>query len=75
MCPAGNNREGAARRESILTAFHDIDSFAVKCCPGTWLYLNGLRAAFAHMNAPADPYPIGDSAEAATALPASPRAA
>ena len=35
-----------ALTESVLAAFRDIDSFAIRCRPGTWLYLHGLRAVF-----------------------------
>ena len=73
--PASGDREMVARRKSILAAFRDIDSFGVNCCPGTWLYLKGIQAAFATLDVPADPYPFEGSSEAATDLPSSPRAA
>ena len=53
----GDEGEAAnALCDTVLSAFHDIDSFGAQCSPGTWLYLHGFRAVFAHMKAPPGKY-------------------
>jgi hypothetical protein len=34
-------------REILIAAFQDLESFDARCAPGTWLFLHGIRAAFA----------------------------
>ena len=46
-----DDHDEAALRDTLVSAFRGVDSFAVCCTPGTWLYLNGLRAAFGRLGA------------------------
>lgn len=41
----------SALRDTLISAFREIDAFGLRCTPGTWLYLHGLRAAFRRVNA------------------------
>jgi hypothetical protein len=45
-----------ALRETVLSAFKDIDSFRARCSPGTWLYLHGIRAVLTSMSIPPGKY-------------------
>ena len=40
----------SALRDTLISAFEEIDAFGLRCTPGTWLYLHGLRAAFGRVN-------------------------
>ena len=56
----------SALRDTLISAFREIDAFGLRCTPGTWLYLHGLRAAFGRVNAAGRRYRReSDSADAA----------
>ena len=47
---AGVDHAESALRDTLISAFGEIDAFGARCTPGTWLYLHGLRAAFGRVN-------------------------
>ena len=46
-----DNHPESALRDTVIEAFQEMDSFAMRCTQGTQLYRLGLRAAFGRLSA------------------------